>query len=246
MKSAWTHLSHVPLRADASDRAECVNELLAGEKAEVLDVGKGNWVLVELEDGYRGWMDQRQLRPVTQPWEGKSSCLSSMCSMWTGVSGGWLPAGAVVRKHNAKWFLGENEVFPAGGNPEFLPIEMADWAKTMLGVPYHWGGRSGWGFDCSGLVVLAAKLQGIAVPRDASQQFGFGTAITQAEMAKNDIVFFKNDRSNITHVGICLGENLIIHASGEVRIDKLEDENLLRHEDGIPSHELAGIRRWIS
>ena len=51
---AWAHLSHVPLRAEASDRAECVNEVLAGETVTELELGRGDWVNVRLPDGYEG------------------------------------------------------------------------------------------------------------------------------------------------------------------------------------------------
>ena len=53
MKEAWCPLSHVPLRAMASDRAECVNEVLAGETVTFIGKGAGNWVEVRLSDGYR-------------------------------------------------------------------------------------------------------------------------------------------------------------------------------------------------
>ncbi|MCH1588983.1 MAG: SH3 domain-containing protein, partial [Flavobacteriales bacterium] len=68
----WCHLSHVPLRAEPSDRAECVNEVLAGEKVQIRQKGRGHWVQVALPDGYMGWMDDRQLRPVTKEWMGQT------------------------------------------------------------------------------------------------------------------------------------------------------------------------------
>ncbi|MGB1943663.1 MAG: SH3 domain-containing protein, partial [Flavobacteriales bacterium] len=58
------------MRSEASDRAECVNEVLAGETVIVLSEGPGNWLEVKLPDGYTGWMDRRQLRPVTSMWLG--------------------------------------------------------------------------------------------------------------------------------------------------------------------------------
>ena len=84
---AWAHLSHVPLRAEASDRAECVNEVLAGETVTELELGRGDWVNVRLPDGYEGWMDRRQLKPVTGMWQGKPMRLANMTSAWRGVSG---------------------------------------------------------------------------------------------------------------------------------------------------------------
>ena len=118
------------------------------------------------------------------------------------------------------------------------------WAEQMLGVPYHWGGRCGWGFDCSGLTSLAAALVGISVPRDASMQFGLGLEVDLGHDEPDDVVFFSNDKGQITHVGISDGHGRVIHASGEVRIDVLKGDGLHRHEDDVKSHYVAGIRRW--
>lgn len=240
----WCHLSHVPLRAEPSDRAECVNEVLAGEKVEILQEGKGHWVQVALPDGYMGWMDDRQMRPVTKEWMGQTLCLSALSSSWSGVAGGTLPAGAVVRLDQGKWMLGEDEVAPMSETPMAWSGNMWQWAEAMKGVPYHWGGRSGWGMDCSGLVQLAARLCGIEVPRDASQQVKSGAHVQPQEVAINDVAFFENAEGSITHVGLCDGQGHILHASGEVRQDRLVDGHILRQEDDKPSHKLACIRRW--
>ena len=114
---AWAHLSHVALRAEASDRAECVNEVLAGETVTELELGRGDWVSVRLPDGYEGWMDRRQLKPVTKMWQGKPVRLADMTTAWRGVSGGLLPAGAVVREHLGEWHLGEQRIEPLNVAP---------------------------------------------------------------------------------------------------------------------------------
>lgn len=244
LSQAWAFLSHVPLRAEASDRAECVNEVLAGERVLELSLGEGNWVEVELPDGYRGWMDRRQLRPVTHPWLGQPVRLSAVSSAWEGVAGGWLPAGACVRKEGNAWFLGEDPIAPLGNDPAGFEGSMTQWALSMRGVPYHWGGRSGWGFDCSGLVSVAAELAGIQVPRDASDQALLGDVVDVADIQEDDVAFFQNPQGRITHVGLCDGYGNVVHASGEVRLDALVGMQLQRAEDGVISHHLASIRRW--
>ena len=241
---SWAHLSHVPLRLEPSDRAECINELLAGETVTELELGEGNWVRVRLFDGYEGWLDRRQLNPVSHLWQGKPLRLSAMSSKWDAVAGGWLPAGASVRCHEGVWYLGERIVVPAGDTPEPYEGTMWDWAKSMCGVPYHWGGRSGWGFDCSGLTSIAASLVGLSVPRDASEQWKFGHEVGPGEVCLDDIAFFQNAQGQITHVGICDGDGHVVHASGEVRVDVLNGEQLFRREDNVVSHQLAGFRRW--
>ena len=241
MTEAWCPLSHVPLRAEASDRAECVNEVLAGETVTVLREGAGNWVEVRLPDGYQGWMDRRQLRAVTSMWMGTPQRTTALSSAWDGVPGGWLPAGACVREHDGRWHLGEVEVVPSKGAIPHPASSMWEWAETMLHVPYHWGGRSGWGFDCSGLVNLAASLRGRAVPRDASHNSLWASRNRFSRM--DDVAFFCNPEGRITHVGLCDGQGHILHASGQVR--RLPSRQNPPIEDHEPTHTLAGIRRWF-
>ena len=245
-KEGWCHLSHVPLRAEASDRAECVNEVLAGESVQLVQRGTGHWVKVQLPDGYEGWMDDRQLHPVTNLWTGHPVRLAAPSSAWDGVPGGVLPAGAVVRLEGDAWKMGEWAVAPLGHEPTNHQGSMLDVAESMKGVPYHWGGRSSWGLDCSGLVQLAAMLTGRLVPRDASQQAEVGVEVHSNDLQDNDVAFFANDKGAITHVGICKAGGAVIHASGEVREDQLDGTSLVRHEDGKASHQLALVRRWTS
>ena len=240
---AWAHLSHVPLRAEASDRSECVNEVLAGETVTELALGRGDWVQVRLPDGYEGWMDRRQLNPVTGLWKGTPIRLAA-ASAWHDVAGGWLPAGAIVRRTDGQWLLGEQAIAPVAAVPTAYEGTMWDWCVTMLGVPYHWGGRCGWGLDCSGMTSLAAALTGKVVPRDASEQFKCGEEVALDQVRQDDVAFFANAEGKITHVGVCDGGGRVIHASGEVRIDHLVGTQLQRHEDHVASHHLAGIKRW--
>ncbi len=100
-------------------------------------------------------------------------------------------------------------------------------AKRFLGVPYLWGGTTPFGLDCSGFVQLSYRLNGVALPRDADQQFQVATPISVGELRPADLLFFSNRSSGITHVGMFVGEGRFIHASGKhgrVALTPLSDQ----------------------
>jgi hypothetical protein len=98
-----------------------------------------------------------------------------------------------------------------------------DLALQFLGVPYMWGGKTPWGFDCSGLVQTVFFACGTQLPRDAYQQEKFleQYAIDQSDLVAGDLVFFKKSEK-VDHVGIFLGGSRIIHSRGWVKINSLE------------------------
>ena len=115
-----------------------------------------------------------------------------------------------------------------------------------LDAPYLWGGRSPFGIDCSGLVQMTYKLSGIKLPRDAGQQASCGTTINLlSEAQAGDLAFFDNEEGIITHVGIILPNNQIIHASGRVRVDSLDHEGIYNVKKKQYSHKLRLIKRII-
>ena len=100
----------------------------------------------------------------------------------------------------------------------------------FLGVPYLWGGRSAFGCDCSGFVQTVFKINNIKLPRDAYMQVEYGETINFFDMIKPaDLVFF-GDIEKITHVGIALEDNKIIHSSGSVRIDSLNHQGIYNND----------------
>ncbi|VAW91532.1 hypothetical protein MNBD_GAMMA23-1038 [hydrothermal vent metagenome] len=86
-------------------------------------------------------------------------------------------------------------------------------AKTQLGKPYRYGGRSPkTGFDCSGLVQYSYKMAGISVPRTTRQLYNAARPIRRQHLKAGDLVFFRIDRGKISHVGLYIGNNKFIHA----------------------------------
>ena len=99
-----------------------------------------------------------------------------------------------------------------------------------MGVPYLWGGTSTKGLDCSGFTKTIYMLHGYVIPRDASQQVHVGELIDAernfAMLETGDLLFFgrKNEDGSekVVHVGLWLGNNQFIHASGDVHISNMD------------------------
>ncbi|MBK8633790.1 MAG: C40 family peptidase [Saprospiraceae bacterium] len=106
------------------------------------------------------------------------------------------------------------------------------------------GGRSPFGIDCSGFTQVLFKIWGFALPRDAYEQATLGELIDFVELAQEgDLAFFDNAEGKITHVGMVLANQEIIHASGRVRIDKLDHEGIFNRQTKKYTHHLKFIKR---
>ena len=103
-----------------------------------------------------------------------------------------------------------------GSSPELtLGQQIADYACSFKGSRYVYGGMSPSGFDCSGLVTYVYKQYGISVTRNASGQYrDNGVHIDKSNLYPGDLVFFSRNGNSVTHVGIYIGNNKFVHASG--------------------------------
>jgi hypothetical protein len=148
---------------------------------------------------------------------------------WTEVM---LPSGKTgfVPSKQLKLHNGFRSISMGEGSAESISSETTEsiiaQAEKLLGVPYLWGGMSAKGVDCSGLVRISHIMNGILLPRNASQQIKCGERVELDNLERGDLVFFGTPATDekpmrITHVGIYLGENKIIHSSHRVRINSL-------------------------
>ena len=106
----------------------------------------------------------------------------------------------------------------------FCAREITSLACAFQGTPYMWGGNSIKHFDCSGLVKFCYFLNGIILPRNASQQIKCGTPVKDGCWEPGDLLFFGSKKPlKVTHVALYLGDGRIVHSSQKVRINTLEE-----------------------
>jgi hypothetical protein len=253
MQYGICNLAVIPLKADASDVSEQTSQLLYGETFEILD-WQDRWVKVRTTfDQYEGWISRLQFcmighmayhtlmqdpapltyRPVTQAWKipDNSVLYLPICSSLVFLTG--------TTSHIC------NEQFQIIG--EIGEVEnIVNTAKSFLNTPYLWGGRTHYGIDCSGFTQTVFKLQGIKLNRDASLQATQGTLVEALKDIKTgDLAFFENQDGKITHVGLLLGNDEIIHASGKVKIDQIDSRGIYSSELKRYTHKLSVIRRYF-
>ena len=156
--------------------------------------------------------------------------------------------GAPLPRYNNKKFkIGETEYsFDGTVRLSTTPDKkmIIENAYMYINSPYLWGGRSPFGIDCSGFTQVVYKLCGIRLKRDASQQAEQGTTIKSLEESTpGDLAFFANGTEKITHVGILLPQHKIIHASGKVRVDKIDPQGIFNEDKNTYTHNLRLIKR---
>lgn len=230
-------LAMMPIRKEGSHTAEMVSQLLYNERYEVLDEKPGWYLIRTVEDQYEGWIQGIQHHPISEQefmdYNGKERFIVDQ--PFLEYRGRFLTMGAMLFE-------------PVPGTmtvPEnFSPALMLEFGQKFLDVPYLWGGRNFFGIDCSGFVQLCARAAGKLLPRDASQQVQEGELVYfLPEIQPGDLAFFCNEEGHIVHVGMMLDNERILHASGKVRIDYLDQTGIFNKERNEHTHRLQVIKR---
>ena len=269
---AINHCTVTPVRQEPSEGSEQLTQLLFGEVCEVLD-RLPRWTKIRSTlDGQEGWVDFKMLTSANIPYPIShiQAVVATPIAIATAMETGEeliLTLGTRLPNYSHGTFevLGKQYLIdptcvsqpisnspsgrPIGGTPSYSHNVCAI-AQTLLNAPYLWGGKNAMGMDCSGFVQVVYAAMGVNLLRNAREQMTQGDLVPSlAEAQPGDLAFFDHaDRdpkaTNISHVGMLLSPTEIIHCSGCVHIDTI-DEQGIHLPDGELTHHLVQIKRYL-
>ena len=240
-----------PMRKESNHKAEMVSQLLFGEMAEVLEEGNVFIKIKCLYDGYEGWCQSNQITQIDDSEAIRSKKI--LTSKWISVielngSPMKLPLGCSLDRLTGEK-IGKYTLHYLDNGWDVSNIiysweAIHSFCLQYLNTPYLWGGRSVFGIDCSGFVQQVFAYFNKKLPRDAYEQAREGEVVGFLQEVKGgELAFFDNEEGHINHVGILMDTETIIHASGKVRIDKIDNMGIVNSETGVRTHMLRIIKR---
>ncbi len=264
------HVGVAPVRRSAGSTNEQITQILYGETFDTLQV-EAHWVRVRLHaDGYIGWVssdqvtlfdDERfynfQLLPKVysadhivgiheEPARTSPVIRETVYGVPLSVTGRHGSFLKIILPDGATGWVEKSMVRRSIRVKNLSVRKLLETARSFMGIPYVWGGRSSKGFDCSGFVQTIYRLNGIEIPRDSDMQFSAGYEVgrNMRELRAGDLLFFSLNGDKISHVAIYAGKNReFIHASGFVRINSFDPER--KNFSRKLSSTFVGARRVI-
>lgn len=256
---AIVKISAANLRSKPSHAAELTTQATLGTPLQILE-RKGAWYRVQTPDQYIAWVDHGGIQTFKTSSFDSIQTLSKVIYLQTygfayskpdhsSLRVSDLVAGSILTL--SKELSAFYEVTYPDGRMAYVDQKetkpLVDWiselssvpedllitARSMLGLPYLWGGTSSKALDCSGFTKNVYFLHGLIIPRDASQQARAGILVDSigdfSKLQPGDLLFFgrkkgHQSQESIVHVGLWLGGDEFIHASGDVHISSLNPE----------------------
>ncbi len=239
--------------SSATADTDVVSQAILGSHVAVLEK-RHKWVKIRTDDQYTGWMPLRDLRKSSAPYAAPGHTVqveSLFANLYreTDVTQyqpaitlpfeTQLEAIDAAPGNNARWLQvrlpDQRMAWIQRGDfvrdPKPLTIDQSiALAKRFLGLPYLWGGRSSYGYDCSGFTQMLVRSRGINMPRDADLQAAWDgmEVIERKDLKAGDLLFFGSSPDKITHTAMYIGDGEIIHATTHgqpvIQISRLDDQ----------------------
>ncbi|MDH5597983.1 MAG: C40 family peptidase [Cyclobacteriaceae bacterium] len=251
-------LNCIPVRKEPTDATSMVTQLLFGEHYTVLEENENGWIKISIHfDGYEGWIKQSQHHPITEEYFDQINhsdykiCTEVVTTILYHKSKINILMGSIIPISTNELFKME-EKLAFNGDAKPLSVKrdfefLKGIAQKLLNTPYLYGGRTPFGIDSSGFVQLVFRICGYKLSRDCIMQSQQGEPISEiGDYKPGDLIFFKGNGEKKKHVGILFENNKVIHCDGKVKIDILEDHNLINSETGVATFKFCEIRRILN
>lgn len=255
-------ICHVPVavvRSKPSHKSLMTNQLLAGEHVEILEVEQTWLLIMSIYDGSKGWVDSGMIDILL---EGEDQTIKRsfagmvkaplLCAKDQYGRTFYLPGGSCLYKRGSSIAVApcrnlESEVAKHLIDPIFSSRKkLVNTALAYNGAPSLLGGKTIFGIDCSGLLQVVYKLNGMKLPRTIDQQIEKGNPVNfDSEKQPGDLAFFESPERKLIHAGIILNKERIIHSFGEVRVDMLDREGIFNKNTRKYTHKLRVIKNVI-
>ena len=266
------------LRGEGKHSAELVTQATLGTPVDIWKRTE-EWYYIQTPDGYLSWVDHGGITTMNEQefetWKSSEKIIykNAFGNSYAEASRSAKPvtdlvAGAILEleAENGDFY----KVRYPDGRAAFILKEEAsvysEWLKNMnaseenlvevseelMGLPYLWGGTSAKGVDCSGFTKTIFFMNGMVVPRDASQQVKEGKLIDEKadfnKLAVGDLLFFGRPATDSTservvHVGMWIGNNEFIHSSGDVHVSSMDDK--ARNFDEFNKSRYLRTKRYL-
>jgi len=244
------HLSIVAVRMEPNHASEVVTQLLFGDHFKIKERRK-HWSKVTIHfDACEGWIPNTQLTQIDHEdydsLSGRKPVLTADLVSHSISKKGILTPLVLGSRIDVETVF--DSTFDSDSNSgASSKNNIVETAFLYLNTPYFKGGKTPFGIDSSGFTQMVYRISGHSLHRDVQKQAAQGDVLSFIEESEpGDLAFFDNNEGVIDHVGIILKNNHIIHAHGQVQIDRLDHTGIFNPELKQYSHKLRVIKKIVA